>query len=133
MLLYFLRIVVDTELSLFTWLEESFSWLNKEDLVVKNVLFERLLNGRFTGISPWLELNFVIIWHFEPPLSVNTSHVLNSQSDLSWLSTILDWHLAKVPRELLKVLLELTHRSVGLLSIVVLDLSIIQGSKKLLV
>ena len=85
-----------------------------------------------TWISPGLHLNLRIIWHLEAPVSLHSTNVLQSQSDLSWLGAILDWQLAKVPRELGQQILHVASL-VSIISIVESALILSQWQQEILV
>ena len=119
-----LWIVEYTNFTLLTWLKNSTSWRNCENLFIKNMFFKRLLWSRVTGISPLLQLNLVIIRKLEAPLGVNTTHVLQSECDLSgqgssvWINSMFARDLTEVPVKGVKVCDELLHAEVRLLRVV---------------
>ena len=62
MLLSFFWIIENIELHVFTWLKYSRSWLDVENLVIKDVLLKSFLLGWFSWIGPRLHLNLRIVW-----------------------------------------------------------------------
>lgn len=76
MKLYLLRVIVDIDVHLLSWLKCSLSWFDLEDLVLKDMPLKSLFIARFTWISPRLKLYFLVIRHFEAPVSSNSTDIL---------------------------------------------------------
>ena len=86
-----------------------------------------------TRVSPRLQLDFRVVWHLKVPIGLYTAQVLKGKCDLAWLCSILDRHLAKVPRKLAEVLEKLFLSSLHLVGVVIGDLSISERQEQLLV
>jgi len=96
---HFLGVVINVELHLFSWLELSESWVNVEDLVVEDVFLEGLFGRWLSRIGPRFHLDFGVVWQFELPIRLDTSDILDCQSDLPGFGPVLDWDFAEVPVE----------------------------------
>ena len=93
----FLGVVENMQVHLFTRRKRTPPRFNLEDLLVKNLLLKSLLLTRSTRVSPCFHVNFLIVRHFEFPVSLDTSNVLQSECDPARLRSILDRELSKVP------------------------------------
>jgi len=82
---------------LLTRSQRSLSWLDLEDFLIENFLLKSLLLARSARVSPSLHLNLCVVGHFESPVSLDPTDVLERESNLSWLRSILDGKLAEVP------------------------------------
>lgn len=96
---YFFWVVIYIELHLFAWLKLSETWMNIENLVVEDVFLEGLFGCWLSRISPRFHLDFGVIGQFELPICLNTSNILDRQSNLPRFGPILDRDFAEVPVE----------------------------------
>lgn len=96
---YFFWVVIYIELHLFAWLKLSETWMNIENLVVEDVFLEGLFGCWLSRISPRFHLDFRVIGQFELPICLNTSNILDRQSNLPRFGPILDRDFAEVPVE----------------------------------
>ena len=116
--------VVHTQVHLLTWSKCTSSWLNSEDLLLKDVLFESLFCAWLSRVCPRLHLNFRIIRHFEGPVSIYSTYVLQCKCDSSWFWSILYWHFSEIPRELGEALLHFIVARIYLVRVVEGDFSL---------
>lgn len=70
-----------------------------EDLLINDVLLECLFLGGLSWISPGLHLYLRVVRHFEQPVSLNATNVLDCQNDFPGLGAISNWHFSEVPGE----------------------------------
>jgi hypothetical protein len=71
-----LWVIVHANVHLLPRVKGSFSRIDLEDFVLKYMPFESLLITWFSWISPRLQLNFLVIWHFEAPVSSYSTNIL---------------------------------------------------------
>ena len=109
-----LRIVQHIEIHLLTWSQRTSPWLDLKNLLVQDLLFKCLLLAWRAWVSPRLHLNLTVVWHFELPVSLDSTNVLQAERDATWLRSILDWQLSEVPREVMQVSDHLLARPVCL-------------------
>ena len=92
-----LRVVENMQVHLFTRRKRTPPRFNLKDFLVENLFLESLLFAGSTRVSPCLHVNFLVVRHFEFPVGLHTTDILQSERDPAWLRSILDRELSKVP------------------------------------
>ena len=111
----------------------TFSWFYLEYFVFQYMPLKSLFITWFSWVSPWFKFNFLVIRHFECPVSSDPSYVFQRQCYFSRLWPVLDGYLPEVPREYFEVLLQIVNALISLVRIVELLLAVIQGIFKFLI
>jgi len=130
---HFLGVVINVELHLFSWLELSESWVNVEDLVVEDVFLEGLFGRWLSRIGPRFHLDFGVVWQFELPIRLDTSDILDCQSDLPGFGPVLDWDFAEVPVEDCQVPDEFIQALVRLIRVIKDFLTVVEWIQKVFI
>lgn len=115
---YFFWVVIYIELHLFSWLKLSESWMNVENLVVEDVFLEGLFGCWLSRIGPRFHLDFGVVGQFELPICLDTSNILDGQSNLPRFGPILNWDFAEVPVENCQVPNEFIQALVRLIRVI---------------
>ena len=81
----FFRVVKHMQVHLLTRSQRSLSWLDLEDFLIEDFLLKSLLLARSAGVSPSFHHNLCVVRHFESPVSLDPTNVLQRKRNLSWL------------------------------------------------
>ena len=130
---YFFWVVIYIELHLFSWLKLSETWMNIENLVVENMFLEGLFGCWLSRIGPRFHLDFGVIGQFELPICLNTSNILDCQSNLPRFGPIFDRDFAEGPVENCQVPDEFIQALVRLIRVVKDFLTIVKWIEKVFI
>ena len=74
-----------------------------------------------------------VIWHLEVPVSLDSTNILKGKCDTARLRSILNWKLSEVPGELAELVKQVIAAAVGLIRVVVGDLTVTERLKEFFV